>query len=78
MVVARDQSARLHQAVERLAPEERALIAFRYFLEMSEQDVAAALNIPLGTVKSRLHRTLARLREIITREFSDLQDLVVE
>ena len=77
-VVTQDQSARLREVVDRLAPEERALIAFRYFLEMPEQEVAAALNIPLGTVKSRLHRTLARLREIITREFPDLQDLVVE
>ena len=37
-------------------------MACRYLLELSEAETAAALAIPAGTVKSRLHRGLRRLR----------------
>jgi RNA polymerase sigma factor (sigma-70 family) len=68
----REQNERLLQAVTKLSADEQALIALRYFLELPENEVAETLQIPLGTVKSRLHRTLTRLREIIQREFPDL------
>jgi RNA polymerase sigma factor (sigma-70 family) len=74
-VVKREQHQHLLQAVDRLKPEQRALIALRYFLELSEREVADTLGIPIGTVKSRLHRTLAQLREIIQRDFPDLTEL---
>lgn len=73
----REQNARLIEAVNRLAPDEQSLIALRYFLELPESQVAETLKIPLGTVKSRLHRTLGRLREIIQRDYSDLEELVI-
>lgn len=71
----REQNERLLQAVRQLDPTEQTLIALRYFLELPESEVAQTLNVPLGTVKSRLHRTLARLREIITRDFPDLKEV---
>ncbi len=71
----REKSERLLQAVNRLAPEERTLIVLRYLVELPEADVAQAMNIPVGTVKSRLHRILEHLRVIIRREFPDLGDL---
>ena len=49
--------------VRRLPVELREVVACRYLLELSEAETAAALGIPAGTVKSRLHRALARLRE---------------
>ena len=70
-----EQNARLQQAVRQLSVDEQALIALRYFLELPEVEVAEALEIPLGTVKSRLHRTLAQLRAIIQRDFPDLKEL---
>ncbi len=73
----REQNDRLVQAVNRLAADERSLIALRYFLELPESEVAETLRIPLGTVKSRLHRTLGRLREIIQRDYPDLEELAV-
>ncbi len=76
LVVQRDQRQRLLQAVGQLSPDQQALISLRYFLELPEAEVAATLKIPLGTVKSRLHRTLARLREIIQADYADLIDLV--
>ena len=54
--------ARLLAAVERLPDEHRDAIACRYFLELSEEETAAALGIRRGTVKSRLSRALERLR----------------
>ncbi len=73
----REQSERLVQAVGKLSPDEQTLIALRYFLELPEAEVAQALRLPRGTIKSRLHRTLARLREIIRRDFPDLNELTV-
>ena len=75
-VVKREQHRRLLEAVDRLPPDQRTLIALRYLLELPEGEVAEALKIPLGTVKSRLHRTLARLREIIRTDYPDLIDLI--
>ena len=75
LVARREQSEHLLQAVSKLAPDQQTLIALRYFLELPESEVAATLNIPPGTVKSRLHRTLARLHEIIQHEFPDLIEL---
>jgi RNA polymerase sigma factor (sigma-70 family) len=45
-----------------LDEEDRLVITSRYFLELSGAETAAALGIPEGTVKSRLSRSLARLR----------------
>ncbi len=72
----REQNEKLMRAVKRLKPDEQTLITLRYFLELPETEVAQTLKIPQGTVKSRLHRTLAKLREIIAREFPDLVELV--
>ena len=73
----REKHARLMQAVQRLNADEQTLIALRYFLELPEAEVAQALQTPVGTIKSRLHRTLNKLREVIRRDFADLSELVV-
>ncbi len=49
-------------AVNRLRSDDREVIACRYFLDLSEEDTAAALGWKRGTVKSRLSRALERLR----------------
>ena len=55
--------ARLGSAVQRLTEATRAVIHLHYFEELSLADVAAALEISPGTVKSRLAYGLARLRK---------------
>jgi len=55
----------LDQALRRLDPEWRAVVVLHYFLGMPLPDVAATLGIPLGTAKSRLHRSLAAMRVTI-------------
>jgi RNA polymerase sigma-70 factor (ECF subfamily) len=49
-------------AGNRLGEHERETITCRYFLELSEEETAAALGVRVGTVKSRVSRALERLR----------------
>ena len=52
----------LDRALQRLDPEWRAVVVVHYFLGLPLPDVAAVLGIPVGTAKSRLHRSLAAMR----------------
>jgi RNA polymerase sigma-70 factor (ECF subfamily) len=58
-----EQRAMLLAAVETLPEDQRDVVALRYFLGLSEAEVAETLAIPQGTVKSRTARALERLRE---------------
>ena len=51
----------------RLPAKQRAVVALRYWEDLSEADIAAVLGWPAGTVKSTLHRALARLRKELPR-----------
>jgi RNA polymerase sigma factor (sigma-70 family) len=62
-LLAREERAELLAAVDRLGEEQRAAVACRYFLGLSEAETAAVLGCRPGTVKSRLSRALARLEE---------------
>lgn len=55
-------SPQLLAALSTLDERDRTIIAFRYFAEMTEAEMAEALQCPPGTVKSRLSRALDRLR----------------
>ena len=48
--------------LQRLKEDDRLILAYRLFFDLSEAEMAEALNCPRGTVKSRLSRALARLR----------------
>jgi RNA polymerase sigma-70 factor (ECF subfamily) len=58
----------LMAAFDRLSPDDRAILALRFYADLEIPDAAAALGIPLGTAKSRLHRALGRLREQLEQE----------
>ena len=58
----------LMAAFDRLAPDDRAILALRFYQDLEIPDAAAALGIPLGTAKSRLHRAIGRLREQMRQE----------
>ena len=51
----------LEAALRGLPVEQRAVVVCRYLLDWSIQDTAAALDVPVGTVKSRMARALATL-----------------
>lgn len=53
----------LMEAVEELPLTYRAVVVARFFLDWSIEGTAAALDLPEGTVKTRQHRALKRLRK---------------
>lgn len=68
--VATDRRARLLRAVRALPERERQAVVCRYFLQLTEAETGQVLGLPLGTVKSRTHRGLARLREEVGDELA--------
>jgi RNA polymerase sigma factor (sigma-70 family) len=63
--VAGERSARLLLAVNQLSIEDRLVIAYRYWFDLGEAEMAEALGVARGTVKSRLSRALGRLRAVL-------------
>ena len=57
-----DQRDELRRLLSGLAPRERSIVVMRYYCDLSEQETARTLGIPVGTVKSSCARALARLR----------------
>ena len=57
-----DERDELRRLLAGLNPKERAVIVLRYYCDQSEQEAAATLGMPVGTVKSTCARALARLR----------------
>lgn len=57
-----DDRDQLERALRRLTLEQRAVLVFHHYLELSLREVADRLGIPLGTVKSRLHYAMTALR----------------
>lgn len=60
----------LLDAIARLDEMDRLVIAYRYFFDMSEAEMATALDCRPGTVKSRLSRAISRLRQQMDSEGS--------
>ncbi len=56
----------LVEALNGLREEDRLVVGYRYLLGLSEAETAQALGVPKGTVKSRLARSLGRLRESLS------------
>jgi RNA polymerase sigma-70 factor (ECF subfamily) len=61
-VLVAEEGRRLLEAVAALRDEERLVVSYRHFLGLSEEETAELLGVPVGTVKSRLSRALARIR----------------
>ena len=64
-VASLDTHDELHAALAALPPRQRAVLVLRYFLDLPEAEVAAALQCSLGTVKSTASRGLARLEQTL-------------
>lgn len=60
--LAKMQEEEAQSAMETLSPMNQDILKKRYLSEMSYQEIAQALNIPIGTVKSRLKRAREKLR----------------
>jgi RNA polymerase sigma-70 factor (ECF subfamily) len=64
----------LWRAVQVLSEADQQIIYLRYFLDLSVDETAEAMGVAQGTVKSRLHRALERLRKVIEQDFPALRD----
>lgn len=62
------QGARVRALVEQLPQHQRSLIELAYFGGLSQSEIAEATELPIGTVKTRTLRGLAKLRELAVAE----------
>jgi len=62
----REITERISAALRSLPERQRAVFVLRHYEELSLQEIAQALDMSLGTVKSALHRAVARLRQRLT------------
>ena len=58
-----DDAIVLRQALRRLTEPEREVVVLRFYADLKVDDIAAEVGLPPGTVKSLLHRTLAKLNK---------------
>ncbi len=58
----------LMEILAQLPPEQRAVVVLRYLLEYTPGEIARMLELPRGTVNSRLRRGLDRLRDLVEAE----------
>lgn len=63
-----DEAAAVRQAIAALPPDQRAAIALFYLEDMSVAEVAVALDVPAGTVKTRLMHARRKLRDALEGE----------
>ena len=65
LALASETSDAIGETLGRLTPGQRSAIVLRYYLDLSESEMAERLAVPLGTVKSRLHSARQRLRRLL-------------
>ena len=68
LVAGREASELLQGALQKLSPELRETVILRDLEELEYREIAQALNVPEGTVKSRLNRGRAELARILRRQ----------
>ena len=67
-VVMRERGGILQAALEKLSPELRETVILRDLQEMEYREIAQVLNVPEGTVKSRLNRGRAELARVLRKQ----------
>jgi len=60
-----EKAESLYAAIEKLSPDRRALLILRYREDFDIEQIAEIIGAPQGTVKSRIHRTLSQLRQLV-------------
>lgn len=58
----------VREALLKLPLEQRSVLLLRYYHDLSYEEIARALSVPIGTVRSRIHNGLARLKRLLTEE----------
>jgi len=63
-----EQERRIQEALSRLSPEHRAVLVLKDMEGQKYEVMAEILQVPIGTIRSRLHRARSELREILERD----------
>lgn len=63
-----EQERRVQLALSRLSPEHRAVLVMKDMEGQKYEDMAEVLDVPIGTIRSRLHRARLELREILEQD----------
>jgi RNA polymerase sigma-70 factor (ECF subfamily) len=61
----------LHESLSQIGPDHRDVLELSVVEEMDYQSIAATLNIPVGTVRSRLNRSRRAFRDVLIRELPE-------
>ncbi|PKR89824.1 RNA polymerase subunit sigma [Pleomorphomonas diazotrophica] len=64
-IISREEETRVRRALDRLPAEQAEVIALSFFSQSPQSEIAKALGIPLGTVKSRVRLAMNRLRHLL-------------
>jgi len=64
-IITREDETRVRRALDRLPTEQADVIALSFFSQSPQTEIARALGIPLGTVKSRVRLAMNRLRQML-------------
>jgi RNA polymerase sigma-70 factor (ECF subfamily) len=64
-LVSAEQAARVRTALAALGDEQRVPIELAYYEGLSQTEIATTLNVPLGTIKTRMRQALRRLRDAL-------------
>jgi RNA polymerase sigma-70 factor (ECF subfamily) len=62
----------VQQALQKLSPELREAVILRDLQDMDYRDIAAALKVPEGTVKSRINRGRTELARVLSRNYKQV------
>jgi RNA polymerase sigma-70 factor (ECF subfamily) len=66
----RMRQAQMRKAIQQLTPDQQQVIAFKYLQGWENEEIAQALDKPVGAIKSLQHRALASLQRILSKEKS--------
>jgi RNA polymerase sigma-70 factor (ECF subfamily) len=64
----REEESQLQAALNRLSAEHRTVVVLKDIDDMRYEDIAEVLNVPIGTVRSRLHRARLELRDLLEKD----------
>ncbi len=67
-VIRAQQHTRLMELLERLSPRYRRLVELRFLSEYSYEEISAELGLPMGTVKTQIHRAREQLCRLISQQ----------
>jgi RNA polymerase sigma-70 factor, ECF subfamily len=68
-LASRETREQVHQALQKLSPDLREAVILRDLQDMDYKDIAAALKVPEGTVKSRINRGRTELARLLQRNY---------